>query len=291
MNKYSNKEKPQLPNVSSYTPIPPKDTEYNQNVIEKDWDHFFNTRLGEDNVNPQIKIPTTQDMEDKNKEIEFQQNHIENLNLWLEDANEANRILNGNNDVLQVQIDNLTAQFNNLQLKVVIETSKLKDELDISEKNRKHVTDMFEQKDTILNEATKVINQLRNKLIQYDADKINAEHLAKQTIILKEENTKLKEQLTSKDLIIISSKKKLEESETSFAASKRNCENIQKAYDGNKDLIAMLNKYIFDKSIIIERLVKNLTDITKAGIFSRRDIAVKSLKNYEDFIINQNKIK
>ena len=109
--------------------------------------------------------------------------------------------------------------------------------------------------------------------------------------ILKEENTKLKEQLTSKDLIIISSKKKLEESETSFAASKRNCENIQKAYDGNKDLIAMLNKYIFDKSIIIERLVKNLTDITKAGIFSRRDIAVKSLKNYEDFIINQNKIK
>jgi hypothetical protein len=295
---------PQLPNVSHE-----KVTSFMGQVIdtEQDWDTFFKKQLGENNINTQIKLPTSQNIEDKNKEIEFQQNQIENLNLQLEDANEANRILNCNNDVVQVQTDNLQTQI-----------FKLKNELDISEKNKKHVTDMYEQKDVILNEATKIINQLRNKLSQNDdANKINAEHLAKKCLQLTDElarlksdytslkiiyeetkksaiqlpeeiieNNKLKEQLTAKDLLIISSKKRLDEAETSLAVSEFKCENIQKSYDVNQKIIAMLNKYIFDKNVLIDALLYGLHLVTKSGLF-RRNVAVNTIKNYEDLLLRR----
>lgn len=264
---------PQLPNVS-HEKVP--------SLIEQDWDAFFNKQLGENNINTQVKLPTTKDIEDKNKEIEFLQNQIENLNLQLEDA-----ALNYCR--LQDKYDNLTAQYNNLQLKLVIETNKLKDELDTTEKNRKHVTDMFEQKDAVLTEAMKVVNQLRNKIVQDDTDKINAEHLAKKCLQLTDELTKLKEQLTTKDLLIISSKKKLDEIEKTLSVSRFKCENIEKSYEENQNLVKQLNKYVFDKNIVIEQLVNDLIKITKSGLFSRKDVATKAIKNYENFIIKQNK--
>ena len=299
---------PSFPNASSYA-----------HITEEGYNQFFNDQLGDNNVNPQVKLPTTQDMEDKDKEIEFLQNQIENLNLQMEDAALNYCLLQSKSTAAY---DNLTAQLNNLQLKLVIETSHLKDELDVSEKNRKHVTDMFEQKDSVLTEAMKVVNQLRNKIVQTDADKTNTEHLAKKCLqltdelaklksdykMLKEiyeeakrsaiqlpeeiiENNKLREQLAAKDLILIVCEEKLKGAEESQAVYKSKYETTQKSYEENQKIIAMLNNFIFSKNIIIEGLVSDLTNVTEAGMFSRRDIAVKALKNYDDLIRSQNKIE
>lgn len=319
LSKTMSEPQPPCPNASSCAHISSVATEdaYNKFFNDQIYNQFFNDQLGEDNTNPQVKLPTSKDMEDKNKEIEFLQNQIENLNLQMEDATSNYSNLQSK---ATTAYDNLTAQLNNLQLKLVIETSKLKDELDTCEKNRKHITDMFEQKDSVLTEAMKVVNQLRNKIIQYDTDKTNTEHLAKKCLqltdelaklksdykILKEiyeeakksavqlpeeiiESNKLKEQLTAKDLQLISLRKLLYESEESLATYKLKWETVGKAYEENQKIITRLNRYILGKNFIIERLVNDLTDVTKAGIFSRRDVAVKALKDYEDFILNQNK--
>lgn len=306
-------------------------------VIEKDWEEFFNKQLGVDNINTQIKLPTIKDIENKDKQIK-------DLTLHLEDANEANRILQVFDTPIRIKLEDLQdkiedlnllledaasnycrlqdttaadqASLNNkiemLQLRLESETKRLKDTLEIEEKNRKHVTDLFEQKDAILNEAMKVVNQLRDKIIRMETDKVNAEHLAKKSIQLTDEisnlktdylalksiyeevkksaaqlpetiieNTNLKEQLTSKDLLIISSKKTLGEFETGLATCKFQCESLQNAYNANKNLIETLiynnhcvksqNKNLFDA----------LTNVTKTGMFSRRDVAVKALKDYK----------
>jgi hypothetical protein len=155
--------------------------------------------------------PNTTPNPKKPSELDALQDQLEEISMRLNDANDT--VVESKTEILSLnkQIANLTLaldreqamnisreQTNGKCLKLEHDIVDVKNELKVCEQNRKYAMDYVEQQASLLNEAKRVINELRARVMEGSIDKTNAEHLAKKAIQLQEENTRLSQEANGK---------------------------------------------------------------------------------------------
>jgi regulator of replication initiation timing len=147
----------------------------------------------------------------KDTEVDKLNDQIEHMHYELEDVNDKLSTLKSENDDLILSNSEFKSKLdveyiarrsyqtvydkaNVLEHDIIqkkLEISNLKNELQTSESNRKYAMDFVQQQAELMNDAKRVINDLRSKVAESVTDKTNSEHLAKKAIELREDNQKL----------------------------------------------------------------------------------------------------
>lgn len=153
------------------------------------------------------------------------------------------------------------------------ELKKFKNDCIVSEVNAQHYKDLAKQRDTTLQESLKIISDLRSKVKSFED---MANHLARKSIEITQENSELKEKA-----------KAVEEIKNIFGDVKKELENsklqykdILNSHEENCKLLQALQKELRDKketcTVLVDAL-QAILDLKPWKIFDAKSIAAGNI--------------